>query len=459
MAAPCRNDTTAATRPDAGPKGPPAAFGRLPAPLVLLLCLAALAPAVEAGSSPPAPEPAAVYAAECSACHGERGDGAGPAARFLKVKPRDFTARRFKLKSTPGGQAPSRSDLLRTVAHGIRASGMPAFDFLSQSELAATVTRVLQLAGLAGAAPPAVLTTSPAAPASAPIVERGRSVYESAQCSRCHLPAAGPAPPVTLLDDAGQPVRAPDLAHDELLGRDSPLDLFWRVSAGMDGTPMPSFEGALSHEDRWALAHHLRSIRRPRREERRFSDVRTQGAILVARFRCDGCHVIRGSGGEVGPSLDLSGRKLQAGWIRAWLSEPRPYGKVHNERPYRMPDLKLAPRDVEDLVGFVLSLGGRRADDPVESVPAPDPREVAEGASIYARSCTRCHALGTVVPSAVAAPNGPDLIRIAQRADHGWLLGSIVSEGLPPDLAAKVRSYLWQASSRAAALAGAPGSR
>src|SRR5262245_34339429 len=32
----------------------------------------------------------------CAACHGEKGDGNGPAARFLYPKPRDFTEGKFR---------------------------------------------------------------------------------------------------------------------------------------------------------------------------------------------------------------------------------------------------------------------------------------------------------------------------------------------------------------------------
>src|SRR5262245_23910407 len=41
-----------------------------------------------------------LYAAHCAACHGEKGDGNGPASRFLYPRPRDFGEAQFRLVST-----------------------------------------------------------------------------------------------------------------------------------------------------------------------------------------------------------------------------------------------------------------------------------------------------------------------------------------------------------------------
>jgi len=46
----------------------------------------------------------ALYLRECSACHGERGDGQGPAAQFVDPIPRNLLKAKFKLKTTPAGK-------------------------------------------------------------------------------------------------------------------------------------------------------------------------------------------------------------------------------------------------------------------------------------------------------------------------------------------------------------------
>ena len=46
-----------------------------------------------------------LYMQHCSACHGERGNGAGPAAAFLDPRPRDFTKRVFSAPASAASAA------------------------------------------------------------------------------------------------------------------------------------------------------------------------------------------------------------------------------------------------------------------------------------------------------------------------------------------------------------------
>ena len=89
-----------------------------------------------------------LYVRECSACHGERGDGKGPAADFTDPRPRNFTKRLFKLRSTESGQPPATSDILKTIEHGIPGSAMPSFAFLGEDERKAIAAYVLKLADM-----------------------------------------------------------------------------------------------------------------------------------------------------------------------------------------------------------------------------------------------------------------------------------------------------------------------
>ena len=49
-----------------------------------------------------------VYTRNCVQCHGEKGDGNGVAAPHLQPRPRDFTSGKFKIRTTPSGEAPDR---------------------------------------------------------------------------------------------------------------------------------------------------------------------------------------------------------------------------------------------------------------------------------------------------------------------------------------------------------------
>ncbi|HXX62388.1 MAG TPA: c-type cytochrome, partial [Bacteroidota bacterium] len=56
-----------------------------------------------------------IYNAKCVECHGRDGKGDGPAAAILSPRPRDFTAGKFKFRSTETGSIPLDADLLRTI--------------------------------------------------------------------------------------------------------------------------------------------------------------------------------------------------------------------------------------------------------------------------------------------------------------------------------------------------------
>ena len=62
------------------------------------------------------------YSLYCAGCHGESGDGAGQAARFLNPKPRDFRKGRVKFAAVPAGTLPRDEDLL-TAPPGARKLG------------------------------------------------------------------------------------------------------------------------------------------------------------------------------------------------------------------------------------------------------------------------------------------------------------------------------------------------
>lgn len=76
-----------------------------------------------------------LYMVHCLHCHGVAGDGAGPTARFLNPRPRDYRQGVFKFKSTVGGSKPSRADLQRVLEEGIPGTYMPSFVLLGTEKL------------------------------------------------------------------------------------------------------------------------------------------------------------------------------------------------------------------------------------------------------------------------------------------------------------------------------------
>ena len=240
------------------------------APLVAALAAGLLLTAgTRAGTEAPSPAQLEagkkVYAKYCAQCHGDKGDGQGPAAAHLLPKPRDFTSGKFKLRTTPSGALPTDDDLRRVVRRGMPYTSMPAWPKLADSEVDEVLRYVKSFyPGFADpnqAPKPIDLSKAPAfAKAS---VEKGKQLYETQGCVRCHGDAGrgeGRSAP-TLRDDKGDRIRAADLTQRwTFRGGPTREDIFRTFSTGLNGTPMPSFFDALKTEERWALTDYVYSL-------------------------------------------------------------------------------------------------------------------------------------------------------------------------------------------------------
>jgi len=245
---------------------------------------------------------AEVYAQRCEACHGVTGDGNGPAAAYLQPRPRDYRRGIFKFTSTPYGSKPRREDLERTIRRGIVGTSMPSFALLSNEDISAVVDYVLVLAMrgeleflLASEAesedeidPEIAAEYAAAVPeqwqaAAADIVladvrmpafseetvAAGKEAFLTKGCSKCHGEDGRGLTQENVGTDAwGFSTRAADLTSGMLRGGRRPLDIYRRISSGINGTPMPSFHNALAEEPEtiWNLAHYVLSVSNRRRE-------------------------------------------------------------------------------------------------------------------------------------------------------------------------------------------------
>jgi mono/diheme cytochrome c family protein len=79
-----------------------------------------------------------VYAVNCVPCHGEKGDGNGPAAAALTPKPRDFGKEPFKQGELP-------AEVFVTLTYGVKDTPMVPFAHLSEDERWALSHFVLSL--------------------------------------------------------------------------------------------------------------------------------------------------------------------------------------------------------------------------------------------------------------------------------------------------------------------------
>jgi cytochrome c oxidase cbb3-type subunit 2 len=412
----------------------------------------------------------ATYLRECSACHGERGDGNGPAAAFLDPRPRDFTKRMFKLRTTASGQPPATADVLKVLANGIPGSAMPAFNFLSPDERRQVAAYVLDRADFLDGPEPKPIEAGAAPAATAASVARGKQIYEAQGCGACHgaLGRGDGASAAQLRDDDGRPIAVRDFTGGVYRGGGAREDLWYRFVTGMDGTPMPSFADSVKGEDRWALVDYVKSLQTPPKAAPTPADPIAAARPVIEKRGCRGCHVLDdGKGGPVGPDLRVSAQKLSPEWVRAFLRAPRDVGKIYPWRLHRMPDLHLSADEVETLARYLVAIG-KRKDAPLA---LPDPStfakaKVDEGNLLFMLRCTECHQLGKVIETPPIKQQGPDLINVAKRVDYAfakrWILDPkkvdpstrMTVPGITADQVEAVRMFVWKASMEEAAKAG-----
>ena len=441
----------------------------------LLLSLCAAASVRAEGGRPPRPITDAevkagkpLYLRECSACHGERGDGAGPAAAFVDPKPRNFLQKQFKFRTTPSGDAPTTADVLRTIERGLPGSAMPAFSFLSEPERKQIAAYVLNLADLIDDGEPAPIADPGVAPPATPeTVAHGKELYATQGCLHCHGALGkgdGPAAK-SLADDDGHPIPVRDFTTGVFRGGSDRKDLYYRFTVGMTGTPMPSFTDG-PDADRWALVDYVLTLRVPVAVKPLPQDPIKAGREIAARYSCRGCHVLdNGKGGAVGPDLRISGAKLSTDWVRAFVQAPREAGKIYPWRVWRMPHLGVTAEEAEGLGRYLAAMGHRKPGPAsLPDLAAVKPAQLEEGQLFFTLKCAQCHALGKLIETPLAAQQGPDLIHVAGRVDYGfarkWILdpkkvdptSRMTVPGLTPAQVEAVQAFVWKAS-----LAAAPG--
>jgi DMSO reductase family type II enzyme heme b subunit len=206
----------------------------------------------------------AVFAAQCSRCHGPEGKGDGMDAKHLTVVPRDLTSGKFKFKSTVWGTPPSDEDIINGIlGHGLAGSGMPSFATLKTETRADIVAyiKTISPAFKGGQAPQPV--PRPANEHAKPDLSKGKEAYTKLQCASCHGPAghANGTSAFTLVDAWNRPIRPANLTQGWTYRAGSkPSDIYNRIVAGIEGAPMPSYEGAASHEEMWMLANYVASL-------------------------------------------------------------------------------------------------------------------------------------------------------------------------------------------------------
>jgi mono/diheme cytochrome c family protein len=358
---------------------------------VLSLAARAAAGQPDLGSDAQRDAGKALYARHCVQCHGERGDGNGAATPFLLPRPRDFTAGKFKIRSTPSGALPTTEDLRHIIRVGMPYSSMPAWPQFSDAQLTELAYYVKtfspdfanpdrQPEPMDLPAPPALSDES---------IERGRALYAELGCAGCHgeLGRGDGSSAPTLKDDWGHPIRTADLTQRwTFRGGPTRQDVFRAFSTGINGSPMPSFADALSADQRWDLANYVHSLSP--------GDTPDYAVVVVAQ--------------KVARPLDLAqGAELFAGAPRAFL--PVIGQIIQPGRAFHPPlngvDMRAVYNDTD--IAIELRWNDRRADTTGHNGPdLPVPAAEDAGAGAAAKPAAAADA-GGVWGDAEAAPEPP----------------------------------------------------
>ncbi len=210
----------------------------------------------------------AVYVKRCLQCHGEEGDGLGPAAERLNPPPRDFTLGLFKIISSAfDADLPNDDDLFRMVRDGMPGTAMPGWsDLLSDNDMWNVIAYIKTFAELEGE-PEGQVDYGVQVNSSPESIAAGKKFFHADdRCSECHG-AEGKGDAIKKLkNDNGERTWPRNLTKPwTFRASNDPKDIYTRISAGIPTTQMPSFadpksKKKLSIEERWNVANYVASL-------------------------------------------------------------------------------------------------------------------------------------------------------------------------------------------------------
>lgn len=261
---------------------------------------------------------AAFYRNQCHHCHGTEGGGDGSTSRFLEPRPRDYRRGIFKFTALKSKARPRHEDLFRILTDGVYTTAMPSFRRFSDAQLHGLVDYVRLLAirgeteGLLATfytadeglhfdnvkenytdvidkwrtAPEKLIEVEEVPEVTAERIEHGRTLFMTpgekggANCVSCHGPDGrgggvsawepGKEGLEYVKDDWGNEIQPRDLTRGVFRFGRRPVDLYRRIYAGINGTPMPEHIGmtitengeqrTMAESDIWDLAFFVRTL-------------------------------------------------------------------------------------------------------------------------------------------------------------------------------------------------------
>ncbi len=207
-----------------------------------------------------------IYKKRCISCHGDEGDGDGPAADRFQPKPRSFKKAEFKYRTTPRNSLPTDDDLFRVISNGLPGTGMPDWaDVLTKKQRRQVIKYIKTFSDKweKQADRASALKIGEPVPTSEESIERGKKKFTALGCTLCHgAEGRGDGPTsLVLRNHRGDSVYPRNLNKNWLFrGGGEAKDIYTRINTGINGTPMPSFADKLNNEESWDVANYVRSL-------------------------------------------------------------------------------------------------------------------------------------------------------------------------------------------------------
>ncbi len=211
----------------------------------------------------------AIYLQRCVWCHGDEGDGLGPAAERLLPPPRDFTLGQYKIKSTVfSHDYPSDDNIYRMIREGMPGTSMPEWgDVLSEQDMWDLVLYLKIFAGLEEEEQGAAIDYGTPVDSSEQSIAEGKRLFEdNDRCTECHGKAGRGDAIKRLKGDNGERTWPRNLTKPWTFRASADArDIYTRISTGIPGTQMPSFadpksKKKLGVEERWHIANYVVSL-------------------------------------------------------------------------------------------------------------------------------------------------------------------------------------------------------
>lgn len=178
-----------------------------------------------------------------------------------------------------------------------------------------------------------------------PEVVEGKRLWQHYDCNDCH----------TILGIGGY--YAPDVTKAYAIRGDAWLRLFLKNPEAMfpNQRQMPNFQ--LSGPQIGSLVAYLKWVSEvdtndwPPNPEVAVSS-QTGAAGIFVREHCNTCHLLNGSGGQIGPDLTHVGSRRSQDWILQQLDNPR----SHNPNSVMPGIAQLPESEKQELAGYLASL-------------------------------------------------------------------------------------------------------